>query len=254
MLGGKRVKPLSHPFMRYVVKRLAMAAVVFFVALLLIFTLPRLIPGNPLAALVQRITVQLQTDPELVKEVEKALTEQFKLNEPIHVQFIDFLSDVIRGDLGLSILFYPLPVSLLIATYLPWTILLVTPAITLAWIVGNLFGTWAALNRGKAVDRVGLTTLMFLNSIPPYVFGMYLVLIFGVFLKVLPVGGAWPPYTHPSLDPEFIVGYLRHYILPFFSIFLPSLGVWGLSMRNIAVQEQLYSSYSNPRRPKKVGI
>ena len=98
------MKPLSHPFMRYVVKRLAMAAVVFFVALLLIFTLPRLIPGNPLAALVQRITVQLQTDPELVKEVEKALTEQFKLNEPIHVQFIDFLSDVIRGDLGLSIL------------------------------------------------------------------------------------------------------------------------------------------------------
>ncbi|MEM1611531.1 MAG: ABC transporter permease [Sulfolobales archaeon] len=199
--------------------------------------LPRLIPGNPLAMVVFRLTQGSGANPEQLRDVERALISQFNFDKPLHEQFIQYMLGLLRGDLGKSIIFYPLDVSTIISIYLPWTLLLMIPAIVAAWLVGNLIGTLAAMNRGKLVDKIWLPLMMILHSIPPYIFAMYLLLLFAVYLKILPTGGGWPPNMVPSLTPEFIAAYLRHYALPFLSIFLASLGGWGLSMRNIALQE-----------------
>lgn len=224
-------------YIQFLLKRLGIMVLTFFVAITLIFLLPRLIPGNPLAFKIYQLTQGGQVDPERLRATERALLEYFRLDRPLHEQYIDFLSGLFRGDLGKSIMFFPLTVNEVIAIYLPWTLLLMIPAIIASWVVGNFIGVMAAMRRGKLIDKVLLPILAVLQGIPPYVFAMYLVLIFSIQLKLLPVGGAWDPTMRPKFTWDFISTYLRYYILPFLSIFLTSLGGWGLSMRNIVLQE-----------------
>ncbi|MEM4514006.1 MAG: ABC transporter permease [Ignisphaera sp.] len=236
-----------NPFVVFIIKRFAIMIITFSVGLTLIFMLPRLIPGNPLATLLYSLVREAAIDPEKLKAVERMLLEYFKFDRPIHEQYILYLQGMVRGDLGRSIMFFPRPAIDVIAENLPWTLALLMPAIIASWVVGNYLGVLAAMNRGKAVDKVLLPILAVLQGTPPYVFAMYLVLIFGVSLKLLPTGGSWSPTLRPSLSLVFVLDYLRHYILPFTSIFLTSLGGWGLSMRNISLQE-LASDYMDYTR------
>lgn len=226
-----------NPFIVFVIKRVSMMILTFFVAVTLIFLLPRLIPGNPLAMLIYSLVQTGASDPERLKAVEIMLLEYFQLDKPLYEQYFRFIQDLFRGDLGRSIMFFPNTVNDIIARYLPWTLALLIPAIVASWSVGNIIGVVAAINRGKITDKVVLPLLAVLQGTPPYIFAMYLLLIFGVYLKILPTGGGWSPTLRPSLSATFVLDYLRHYILPFTSIFLTSLGGWGLSMRNIALQE-----------------
>lgn len=226
-----------NPFIIFVTKRVSMMILTFFVSITLVFLLPRLIPGNPLAMLIYSLVQTGATEPERLKAVEKMLLEYFQLDRPLHEQYLKFLQDLFRGDLGRSIMFFPTTVNEIIARYLPWTLALLVPAIIVSWTVGNIIGVVAAMNRGKLIDKVVLPLLAILQGTPPYIFAMYMLLIFAVHLKILPTGGGWSPTLRPSPSVAFFLDYLRHYILPFMSIFLTSLGGWGLSMRNISLQE-----------------
>uniref|UniRef100_A0A7J3Z815 ABC transporter permease n=1 Tax=Ignisphaera aggregans TaxID=334771 RepID=A0A7J3Z815_9CREN len=226
-----------NPFVIFLIKRIGVLLVTFFVAITVIFLLPRLIPGNPLATLLYSLVAQGAADPEKLKAVERSLLEYFQLDRPIYEQYINFLTGLLRGDLGKSIMYFPRSTMDIVARYLPWTLYLLVPAIVASWTVGNTIGVVAAINRGKWVDKLVLPVLAVLQGIPPYIFGMYLVLVLGVQLKVFPTGGTWSPTIGPSLSLTFILDYLYHYVLPFLSIFLTSLAGWGLSMRNISIQE-----------------
>lgn len=228
--------PKINPFIVFILKRLGIMVLSFFVASTIMFLLPRIIPGNPLAVKVYQILQQSASNPEMIKSVEKMLMDYFKLDRPLYEQYFDFLINLLHGDLGKSITYFPRTVNEIVAMYLPWTLALLVPAIIASWIVGNYIGVIAAMNRGKAVDKVLLPLLAALQGTPAYVFGMYLVLL-AVSTKWFPASGAYSPTAIPSLSWSFIVDYLHHYILPFLSIFLTSLGGWGLSMRNIAIQE-----------------
>ncbi|MEL9940458.1 MAG: ABC transporter permease [Ignisphaera sp.] len=228
--------PKINPFIVFILKRLGIMVLSFFVASTIMFLLPRIIPGNPLAVKVYQILQQSASNPEMIKSVEKMLMDYFKLDRPLYEQYFDFLINLLHGDLGKSITYFPRTVNEIVAMYLPWTLALLVPAIIASWIVGNYVGVIAAMNRGKAVDKVLLPLLAALQGTPAYVFGMYLVLL-AVATKWFPASGAYSPTAIPSLSWSFIVDYLHHYILPFLSIFLTSLGGWGLSMRNIAIQE-----------------
>jgi len=245
------LKKIINPFIVYALKRLGMMILTFFVALFLIFILPRMIPGNPLATTLYRLLQGDIVSPEQLKATERMLLETFKFHEPLHIQFIDFIANLLHGNLGVSVLFYPLKVYDLIAIYIPWTLLLMIPAVSLSWFVGNYVGVIAAMNRNKSIDKIILTIFMVFQGIPSYIFGMYLILLFAVYIPIFPTGGGWPPGMVPRLSTDFILAYLRHYILPFLSIFIASLGGWGLSMRSIAVQE-LTSDYME--YAKNIGV
>ena len=225
-----------NPFVVFVLKRLGVMILTFFVALTIIFLLPRIIPGNPLAMLIYQLVQQSATNPEMIRDVERMLMDYFKLDRPLYQQYIDFLVGLIHFDLGRSIRYFPRTVNEIAAMYLPWSLALLVPAIIASWTIGNTIGVVAAMNRGKIIDKVLLPLLAVLQGTPAYVFGIYLVLM-AVATKWFPAGGAYSPTAIPSFSLSFIVDYLHHYILPFLSIFLTSLGGWGLSMRSIAIQE-----------------
>ncbi len=226
-----------NPFIRYLAKRIAFQITTFIIFLLVIFALPRAIPGNPLAVILNQIFQEARATPELVSTVEKMLMEEFGLGKPMHIQFFEFIGRLLKGDLGTSIAFYPRKVVDLVVIYLPWSLGLLIPATLLSWIIGNFLGALAAYKRKTAVDDVLLPVFLTLSQTPYYWLAMILLYVFAVTFRIFPLGGAYSRLMFPSLTVPFILDVLRHYVLPFFSIFIGAIGGWAIGMRAMVIYE-----------------
>ena len=152
-------------------------------------------------------------------------------------QFFVYISNVFKGDLGLSSSQYPKPVIEIIKESLPWTLAIQAPTIILGWIVGNLLGAFAAYKRG-IFDKVFFPCAMFLNGVPFFVFGMLLVALFSITLGWFPAMGAYSPDI-PELQFNWncikSVGF--YYVLPFFSVFPILLSGQATGMRSMSIYE-----------------
>ena len=107
---------------KYLGRKVAWTLVVLLVALLLNFLLPRLIPGNPVDAIVGQIAVGGGTGGEQLREVHEHFMKEFGLDRPLWEQFVVYLGHVLQGDFGTSFGQYPASVNTLIAQALPWSI------------------------------------------------------------------------------------------------------------------------------------
>jgi len=232
------------PIVRFILRRVGFLFLTFTVFMLIIFALPRAIPGNPLSTLLSQLFQQAQANPELIKAVYKRLMDEFGVGKPVHIQFIDFISRTLRGDLGTSIAFYPRKVGEIVAAYLPWSLGLLIPATLTSWIIGNSLGALAGYKRKSAVDNLMLPVFLTLSQTPYYWLAMILLYVFAVNLGVFPIGGAYSSGRIPSLTFEFIADVLSHYILPFLSIVLSAMGGWAIGMRVMVIYE-LGADYIN---------
>lgn len=233
------VKPslLKKPVVRFLVRKTAFLFVTFFVYLVLIFLLPRVIPGNPLATLLAQIFQTMQVTPELVTSVQKRLLEEFGLHKPWHEQLIEFLARAFTGDLGTSFSLYPRKVADLVFTYLPWSLGLLIPATIVSWTLGNSLGAISGYRRGGKIDNVILPLGIVLSQTPYYWLAMLLLYGFAVKLQIFPLSGAYTPGKIPAFTLEFIIDYLHHYILPFSAIVLAAIGGWAIGMRVLVIYE-----------------
>ncbi len=195
----------------YLIRRVAQAIVVLFLVTFIVFTLMRLLPGDPILVYVSqdewsRVTSQAEID---------ALRHEYGTDRPIPVQYVDWLWGVVRGDLGDSI-FLGTKVTEEIGRALPKTLYVGS----IAWIVSHLFGLPAgiicAVRRGKWQDTV-LTLLANVGITAP-VFWVGILLIYGVGLKLgwLPIQG----YTSPFDD--FWLS-TRQLVMPVFCMALPHM-------------------------------
>ena len=167
---------------------------------------------------------------EVVKQSDPRLASGFS-------QFLVYIKNVFKGDLGISYSQYPKPVLEIIKESLPWTLAIQAPTIILGWIVGNLLGAFAAYKRG-IFDKVFFPCAMFLNGIPFFVFGMLLVALFSITLGWFPAMGAYSPDI-PNLTFSWnsirSVGF--YYVLPFFSVFPILLSGQATGMRSMSIYE-----------------
>jgi len=230
------------PVVRFLLRRIVFLAVTFFAYMVIIFILPRVIPGNPLAEMLARILQTAQATPELVKAVEQKLLEEFGLHRPWHEQFIDFLGRTLRGDLGTSYTLYPRKVADIIFAELPWSLALLIPATLFSWVVGNWLGALAGYRRGSKIDNVLLPVSLVLSQTPYYWLAMLLLYFLAIVpkragLELFPVSGTYDPGLVPSFTWQFISSYLHHYILPFLSITLAAIGGWAIGMRVLVIYE-----------------
>jgi len=223
-----------NPFIRFIGRRVGFLILTFVIFLLIIFALPRLIPGNPLAALLANFR---GLPPEMIQLKQKQLLEDFGVGKPWEVQFYEFIARLSRGDLGTSFAFYPHKVTELIFIYLPWSLGLLIPAALISWIIGNLLGALAAYRRKTVVDNVLLPAFLTLSQTPYYWLAMILVYVFGLTFRIFPMNGAYSPLTFPSLTLTFIADMLWHYALPFLSIAVGAIGGWAIGMRSMVIYE-----------------
>jgi oligopeptide transport system permease protein len=165
----------------FVIRRFLGALPTLALVVALSFLLTRLAPGGP-------FDEEQAPPPEIRTNLEAA----YGLDQPIHVQFGRYVKGLLRGDFGPSYRFRDFTVGELIADGLPVSLALGAAAMCLALALGIPAGIWAALARGRAADRLVMAVAVAGISVPVFVVAPALALVFGIWLRWLPVAG-WVP-------------------------------------------------------------
>ncbi len=233
--GKKRKALFSSPYLAFVSRKVFWYFITLIVAVALNFFLPRLMPGDPVSVIVSQM-LEGVTDGGIRQRVYQSFIEEFGLDQPLWRQFIAYIGNVFRGDLGTSFGHYPRPVIDLIRTSLPWTIGLMLPAIVVGWIIGNTLGAIAAYRRG-VLDNVIYPVSLFLNSIPYFAMAVILLHLLAVAAGWFPSGGGYDWMVRPGWNIAFIQSVIRHHTLPFLSLLVVFVGGQAIGMRSMAIYE-----------------
>lgn len=182
---------------RYILKRLVGMMIVIFLVLTIAFIIVRLAPGDPAA---------LMLGPEATPEEAAELRVELGLDQPIAVQYLAFVSNAVRGDLGDS-LFFRQPVTQVLAGRAEPTIFLSLFSLAIALVIATPIGVYAAYRRGSFMDQAAITTAMLAASIPSFWTGLMMQRYLATDLGWFPASGYGGP------DATFLdrMGYL---ILP----------------------------------------
>jgi peptide/nickel transport system permease protein len=222
-------------YRKYFLNKLTWFFITFVCAFLLNFILPRLMPGDPVSAIVSRLA-QGMTNATGVQAIYQQYADLFGTNRPIYEQFFIYIKNVLRGDFGFSFSQYPRPVSEVLASSIWWTIALQFPAIIVGWLIGNSLGALAAYLKG-GFDKVLMPVSIFVSNFPPFGMAVILLVIFGVNLKWFPTSGGYGYDLIPSFTWSFVWSVIVHYQLPFWSIVLIAIGGQAIGMRSMSIYE-----------------
>jgi len=223
---------------RYFGRKLLIYILTFFLAVSIDWLIPRFMPGDPVQNMLSRAALHA----EAIEVMHGYYTRAFGLDVPIWRQYLNFWIALFHGDLGTSVYMFPQPVAAIIKRAVPYDIFLLLPAILLSWWAGNKFGAFAA--RTKWLDNI-ISPLGYILTATPYMWlGILLSWVFGIVLGVFPVAGAYSFALRPHLSWTFIGSVLKHWFLPFASLFLVMFGGWAIGMRNMIIYE-LEADYSH---------
>lgn len=162
---------------RFVLRRLGFAVLTLFCVLTAVFALVRVLPGDPALVILGDQASQASID---------ALKARLGLDQPLHVQYVDFLSQVLSGDLGSSLI-TGRPVTQEILRVLPFTLELTVAALVLGVILGVPAGVWAAARRNRMPDILMRITSLVGLSLPAFVSAIILLMVFAIKLRWFPV-------------------------------------------------------------------
>jgi len=215
------------PVLRILLRRIGISFVVLFGVSMLIFIIARVIPGDP---------ARIALGPNATGEQVTALRAQMHLDEPLVAQYGHFLSDVSRGDLGVS-LYTNRPVTRDIIQFLPATLELVLVAGIMMVAVGLPLGILAARFRDRWVDHAVRVLALLTVSAPSFVWAVILMLLFAFYLPLFPIAGRISDsYTVTRVtgflvidtilarDPAALLDALRHIVLPAVALALSGIG------------------------------
>jgi peptide/nickel transport system permease protein len=204
-------------------------------AFLLNFILPRLMPGDPVAAIVSRVA-QGMTNTSGIQAIYQQYADLFGTNKPMLEQFFLYVKNVLQGDFGFSFSQYPRTVADVIKSSFWWTVALQFPAIIVGWLIGNTLGALAAYLKG-GFDKVLMPVSIFVSNLPAFGMAVILLVIFAVNLKWFPTSGGYGFDLIPNFSWKFIWSVIVHYQLPFWSIVLIAIGGQAIGMRSMAIYE-----------------
>ncbi len=174
---------------KYIVKRVFLAILTIFIVSLITFFAMNLIPGGP-----------FNSEKALSPAVEAALNERYGLNDPVPVQYLNYMARLLQGDFGVS-LKTGRDVFDTITTGLQVSAKLGLSAAAVAIVCGLVLGSVAALNRGKLIDRLVVFFTTLATSVPSFVLATLLLLIFSIQLELIPAWSAENPnYILPVIS------------------------------------------------------
>lgn len=197
------------------------------------FVLIRLLPGNPVDIRIDQL-MQLGFTLEEARN-QAATLYDFNPDEPIFSQYIDYIGNLLQGDLGTSITSAGTPVRDQILRFLPWTLISVGSALLISFSLGVFIGIVMAYWRGSWLDNFLTALGSILSGIPDYVYAILIILIAGVQLELFSVGamrGGVDPNIDPGFTLEYIGSVIQHALLPIITYVLATVGVWMLSMKS----------------------
>lgn len=216
----------------FILRRLLSAIPTLILVSLFVFTLQKLLPGDPVQAMAGE-----ERDPAVMEY----LREKYRLNDPLPLQYVHWVGNVLQGDFGTS-LRTEQPVTVLLASKLPVTIELAVLALIIALVIGIPTGVISAVRKGTSVDYAANVFALSGISIPHFWLGILLIMIFAVKLQWLPASGFVPLGEDVGQN-------LKTLILPAFVL---GGGLSGVLMRHTrsAMLEVLRADYVRTARAK----
>lgn len=211
-------------------RTLALYGVTMWAVGTLVFLLPRLMPGDPLSAL---------DDPDsgtfiYNESARDRVAAYYGLDQPLIVQYGNYLADLAQGDLGWSIS-QSAPVSRLIAARLPWTLLLMGSAVLISSLVAFFIGVTAGWHRGGRLDRGLILASSATRAVPEYAMASLLLVAFAVIVPIFPQSGAMTPFARHASPMAAAGDILRHLVLPLTALTLGLVGNKFLLVRNSVI-------------------
>lgn len=217
--------------MRHLLRRIMFYICAVWVAVTLDFFIPRLAPGDPVAALVGKMSTKGYVTPEM----QQTLAAMFGLNthDPLWLQYLKYLNNLLHGNLGNSIQYFPTPVATVIGQDIWWSVMLGAVAVFISFMLGCLLGIMTAWKRGSVFDTVLSPLMNFLSAIPYFWLALLSLFLFAYLLSWFPLSGG---YDSADIDPgwtyDFISSVVQHAFLPALTLIISSVAGWMLTMRN----------------------
>ncbi len=209
----------------FISRRLAIAVPTLLVVIAGSFFLMRAAPGGPFDA-------DAQLEPEVIENLRAA----YDLDKPVMEQFLLYMARLLRGDFGPSITYTDYTVTELLAIGLPVSVKLGLTATAVALLFGCLMGIFAALYRNRWIDYVTMSIAMTGFAVPAFVVAPVLTLVFGLYLKLLPISG-WND------------GALQNMVLPVIALALPQIAILSRLTRG-SMLEVMRQNYIRTARAK----
>lgn len=218
----------------YVLRRFGIFLLTIWIAASVIWLIPRLAPGDPVTAMVARMTSQAGYVENADKIIE-GWKERFGLNASLPEQYVRYLSNIVHLDFGPSMAYFPVPVSDIISLALPWTAGLLLLAVTITFFVGNFLGAIMVWRRTPQLLKVLIPVGMIFTSLPSILAAIFLIYVFAFLLNWFPQNGAYDLGMVPEFSWDFVGSVIHHGILPALSIVIVSFGYWALGMRGMMI-------------------
>lgn len=242
---------LRNLYTNYTVRTILQALVTIWAVITFTFFLIRLMPGNPVQVYVDFLINQQNMTYE---EAYSRAASQFRFDpdaSPI-TQYVEYMGQLLQGDLGLSITSSGTRVIDQIARYLPWTIFSVGLGLLISFTLGAILGTIMAYKRNTPIDHALSLLASVLSAVPNYIWGLLILIVLGVQLHWFNVGelrGTYDPSITPGFTLEFFGSVLSHVTLPVIVYVTGSVGGWMLNMRNSTIST-LGEDYVNVARAR----
>lgn len=221
----------------FIVRRTLVLVPTLLVTTMIIFGMMQMMPGDP-------VDIFLSPNVTLTEQERENFMEQYGLDEPLHIQYVTWLTNFFQGDMGRSFN-YGQPVWEVIKVRIWPTALLSGSALLLALVVSIVFGTISAVRQYTAIDNFVTSASYFGVSLPDFWFGLMLIFIFPVSLGVLPSGNM------QSVDGGGVLDVARHMILPVIVLATAQTAVLTRYMRS-SVLEMLNEEFVAAARAKGI--
>tara|TARA_X000001036_G_scaffold200536_1_gene188539 strand:- start:7850 stop:8845 length:996 start_codon:yes stop_codon:yes gene_type:complete len=220
--------------MRYIGRKLIPYIITVFVAITANFFIPRLIPGDPITVMLSRMSLSGASTADGAEIVE-AYKKQFGLDGSWLTQYKNYILNLFQGDLGPSIMAFPMTVHEILMTAIPWTIGLLVVATVISWVLGNLLGVLIGWRRESKTNSVILYLSLCLNQVPYYFIALILVFFLAYTLPIFPTTGAYSVIGTQYEGLRLVVDIVYHATLPALSIIISFIGYWIITMRSLII-------------------
>lgn len=212
----------------YVLNRVGQLLLTYTAFLAILFTLFRLMPGDPTTRFIMS---------GLPKEQRQEMIEQMGLNDPLYIQFIKYVQQMLQGNLGVSFLYNEPVIDVMIIKF--WnTVFLMMVSLGLAFLIGIYGGALLAWWRGSTTESLGIVIALVTRSVPAFFSGILFILAFGIYWGILPVGGMLPPgYEYETFwGRYFNWQFVYHAIMPTVTLAVSFVAIPMLLMRNTMLE------------------
>lgn len=214
--------------MSFVLRRLLHAVFVLWAVVTLCFLMFRLMPGDPSLNYIE---------PTMTEEMRQEMLRSFGLDRPLHEQYVLYLANLLRGELGVSFLLGR-PVATIVLDALPNTVVLTLTALIVAYVFGVIAGAWIAWKRGTVAEGIAIPLVLTTRAAPEFWLGMLMLAVFAFGLGWFPSGGAASAGAEftSAVDRYLSADFLHHLALPAITLAVYLQGLPLLLMRSTMLE------------------